>query len=641
MSIFPLDPLQSFPSLISGHTPYRRSGRLADSPNRSLQLSYPSGRLGEDLRGGRIMKRKFHPWFRGYRYGVAPLLALALISCGGGGGGGSGNNTTSSTYSITASVQGLTGSGLVLLVNTMTVAVSSGAPSVTLASMLNSGAAYTVTVQTQPTGETCSVTNGSGTVSSSNVTNVGINCAAATFTVGGAISGLSAVGLVLLDNEGDATPVAANATQFVMSSPIAYGGSYSITVKTPPGGETCEISQGSGSDITANINSVIISCAPGHSFTSFTETVLYSFTGGDDGADPTTALTEGTDGSLYGTTSAGGANGSGGTVFKITTAGVLTVLHSFKNDTFTDGSVPSGVIQGSDGNFYGVTTYGGATGNGTVFKVTPTATETVLYSFVNGVGGDGFNPSGNLTQATNGNFYGTAPSGGAYGNGVVFEITPSGQESVLYSFDASSNDGYSPGSGVIQASDGNLYGTTPGNGADVNKSFGAVFKVTLSGQETLLYTFQGGAASDGQLPQAGLIQGGDGNFYGTTTEGGVGVSGTVFKLTPAGVETVLNNFNAGGATSVNGYSPVASLIQASDGNLYGINNLGGANNNDGTVFQVTPQGVTTLVYAFGADGGDGANSQANLIQASDGNFYGTTHSGGAHGYGTIFKITPQ
>jgi uncharacterized repeat protein (TIGR03803 family) len=590
---------------------------------------------------GGIVQKQCRPWLAGYSYGVGSLLALGLVGCGGGGGGGSGNNATSSAYLITASIQGLHSGGLVLLVNAERVAVNSGATSVALASMLNSGTAYTVTVQTQPTGENCSVTNGSGTVSTSNVTNVGVACAADTFTVGGAISGLTAVGLVLLNNEGDATPIAANATQFVMKSPIAYGGSYSIMVKTRPGGEICQISQGSGSNITANIESVVISCAPGHTFTNFTETVIYSFTGGDDGADPTTALTEGTDGNLYGTTSAAGANGSGGTVFKITTTGVLTVLHSFMNGTFTDGSVPSGVIQGTDGSFYGVTTYGGATGNGTVFKVTPTGTETILYSFVNGVGGDGFNPSGNLIQATNGSFYGTAPSGGAYGNGVIFEITPSGQESVLYSFNASANDGYSPSSGVIQASDGNLYGTTPGNGPDVNESFGAVFKVALSGQETLVYTFQGQTDSDGELPEAGLIQGGDGNFYGTTSEGGVGLSGTVYKLTPGGVETVLSNFNAGGSTSVNGYSPIVSLIQASDGNLYGINNLGGAHNNDGTVFQVTPQGVTTLVYGFGASSSDGANSQANLIQASDGNFYGTTHSGGAYGYGTIFKITPQ
>jgi len=314
------------------------------------------------------------------------------------------------------------------------------------------------------------------------------------------------------------------------------------------------------------------------------------------------------------------------------------VLHSFINDTFTDGAVPSGVIQGTDGSFYGVTTYGGATGNGTVFKVTPTGTESVLYSFVNGLG-DGFNPSGNLIQATNGSFYGTAPDGGAYGDGAIFEITPSGRESVLYSFNANANDGYGPGSGVIQATDGNLYGTTPGNGSDVNKSFGAVFKVTLSRQETLVYTFQGQYASDGQLPEAGLVQGVDGNFYGTTSEGGVGLSGTVFKLTPTGVETVLNNFDTSVSTSVNGFHPAASLIQASDGNLYGITNLG--ESNGGAVFQVTPQGVTTPVYSFGANSSDGAHSEANLIQASDGNFYGTTSTGGAYGYGTIFRITPQ
>jgi uncharacterized repeat protein (TIGR03803 family) len=584
-----------------------------------------------------IMQKTSRPWLAGCRYAIASLSALGLSACGGG----SGNNSASTgggaqNYSLSASIQGLNSGGLVLLVNTAQVAISSGATSVSLASMLNSGTAYTVTVQTQPTGATCSVTNGSGAISTSNIANVVVNCAAATFTIGGAISGLSASGLVLLNNNGGATSIAANATQFVMEGPITYDGSYAIAVKTPPGGETCQISQGSGTNVTTNIDSVVISCAPWH---NFTETVLYSFMGRDDGADPTTGLTEGSDGYLYGTTGAAGANGSGGTVFKITTAGVLTVLHSFINDTFTDGSVPSSVIQGADGNFYGVTSYGGATGNGAVFKVTPTGTETILHSFVNG-NGDGANPSGNLIQATNGSFYGTASNAGAYGNGAIFEITPSGQESVLYSFNASANDGFRPSSGVIQASDGNLYGTTPGNGSNVNKDYGAVFKVTLSGQETLVYTFQGQSASDGQLPEAGLIQGVDGNLYGTTSEGGVGISGTVFKLTPAGVETVLSNFNAGGSTSVNGYSTIASLIQASDGNLYGINNLGGAHN-DGTVFQVTPQGVTTLVYAFGDNSGDGAGPEANLIQASDGNFYGTTHSGGAYGYGTIFKITPQ
>jgi len=583
------------------------------------------------------MQKMSRAWFMGCRYGIASLSALGLSACGGSGNDPASTGGGAQSYSLSASIQGLSSGGLVLLVNTAQVAVASGATSVSLASMLNSGTAYTVAVQTQPTGETCTVTNGSGTISTSNIANVEVNCVAPTFTIGGTISGLSGSGLVLLNNGDGATSIAANATQFEMESPITSDGSYAISVKTPPGGETCQISQGSGTDVTTNIDSVVVTCAPWH---GFIETVLYSFMGTDDGADPTTGLTEGQDGNLYGTTSAGGANGSGGTVFKITTAGVLTVLHSFENGTLSDGSVPSGVIQGTDGNFYGVTAYGGATGNGTVFMVTPTGAEFVLHSFGNG-NGDGFNPSGNLIQATDGNLYGTAPGGGANGNGAIFEMTLSGQESILYSFNASANDGFGPGSGVIQASDGNLYGTTPGNGTNVNTSFGTVFKVTLSGQEALVYTFLGQFVSDGQLPEAGLIQGGDGNFYGTTSEGGSGISGTVFKLTPGGVETVLSNFYAGGSTSVNGYSPIASLIQASDGNLYGTNNLGGANNHGGTVFQVTPQGVTNLVYGFGSTSGDGLNSEADLIQASDGNFYGTTHAGGAYGYGTIFKITPQ
>jgi uncharacterized repeat protein (TIGR03803 family) len=586
------------------------------------------------LSQARMMKEKLHPWFGGCCYAIGCLFALGLISCGGGG---SGNNGVSGTYSITASVKELASGGLVLLVNSAQVSVNSGATGVSLASGLNTGTTYTVTVQTQPTGETCSVSNGSGTIAASNVTNIVVSCAANTVKIGGSITGLSASGLVLLNNGGDATPIAANSTQFVMESPIAYGGSYSITVKKPPGGETCQITEGSGTDVTTNIDSVVITCAPWH---GFTETVLYSFVGTDDGADPTTSLTEGQDGNLYGTASAAGAYGSGGTVFEITTAGVLTVLHSFENGTFSDGSTASGVFQATDGNFYGVTAYGGATGNGTVFRVTPAGIETILYSFVNG-NGDGFNPSGNLIQASDGNLYGTAPRGGANGDGAIFKVTLSGQESILYSFNANANDGYSPGSGVIQASDGSLYGTTPGNGPNINASFGTVFKVSLSGQETLVYTFLGQTVSDGEVPEAGLIQGADGNFYGTTSEGGSGLSGTAFKLTPGGVETVLSNFNAGGPASVNGYSPITSLIQASDGNLYGINNLGGAHNADGTVFQLTPQGLTNLVYAFGASTGDGANSQANLIQATDGNFYGTTHAGGAYGYGTIFRITPQ
>jgi hypothetical protein len=182
------------------------------------------------------MQKTSRPWLAGCRYAIASLSALGLSACGGG----SGNNSASTgggaqNYSLSASIQGLNSGGLVLLVNTAQVAVSSGATSISLASMLNSGTAYTVTVQTQPTGETCSVTNGSGTISTSNIANVVVNCAAATFTIGGAISGLSASGLVLLNNDGGATSIAANATQFVMEGPITYDGSYAITVKTPPG----------------------------------------------------------------------------------------------------------------------------------------------------------------------------------------------------------------------------------------------------------------------------------------------------------------------------------------------------------------------------------------------------------------------
>jgi len=239
-------------------------------------------------------------------------LVLALSGCGGGGSGGDSpvNGPVAQTHSLTGSVQGLNSDGLVLLVGNTQITVSNGANVVSLASMLNTGTAYSVTVQAQPVGATCSVSNGSGTISTSNVTNVAINCTANAFTIGGTITGLSAGGLVLLNNAGDATPIAANAAQFVMTSPIPYGSSYSITVQTPPAGENCLIGHGAGTKVASNVASVVIYCSP--PWHSFTETVLYSFTGGNDGALPTARLIEGSDGSLYGTTSAGGANGTGG-----------------------------------------------------------------------------------------------------------------------------------------------------------------------------------------------------------------------------------------------------------------------------------------------------------------------------------------
>jgi uncharacterized repeat protein (TIGR03803 family) len=237
-----------------------------------------------------------------------------------------------------------------------------------------------------------------------------------------------------------------------------------------------------------------------------------------------------------------------------------------------------GLVQGSDGNFYGTTGAGGASDDGTVFKITPSGTETGLYAFAT-TGTNGQTPYAGLIQGTDGNFYGTTYFGGANGFGTVFKVTPSGIETVLYSF-AGGSDGEHPYAAVIQGGDGDFYGTTYQGGSG---GYGTVFRLTPSGTETVLYSFAGGT-SDGATPEAGVIQGSDGNFYGNTLQGGAAGLGTVFKLTPSGTETILHSF-AGGS---DGASPAANLLQGSDGNLYGSTGAGGASG-DGTFFKVTLQ----------------------------------------------------
>jgi uncharacterized repeat protein (TIGR03803 family) len=520
------------------------------------------------------------------------------------------------SYTVGGTISGLTSSGLVLVNGSDTRAVNSSSSSFTMPTAVAYTSAYAVTVQTQPTGLTCSVSNGTGTVGSAAVTNITVTCSANTFTVGGSISGLAASGLVLLDNGGDAIPPSANATQFTMNTGVAYGSAYTITVQTAPMGLVCSVSNGTGVMGAADVTSVSIGCVPNFS-------LLYSFAGSlSDGADPYHTLIQASDGDFYGTTLAGGTSNAG-TIFKITPSGTETLLYSFAGTPF------AGLVQGSDGNVYGTTATGGSSGRGTVFKITPSGTETVLYSFPAGSS----DPYTGLIQGSDGNFYGTTGAGGASDDGTVFELTPSGTETVLHAFPkVGSSDGEIPYAGLIQGSDGNFYGTTYFGGSS---AFGAVFKVTPSGTETVLYSFAGG--SDGEHPYAGVIQGSDGNFYGTTYQGGASGHGTVFKITPSGTETVLYSF-AGGSSD--GANPEAGVIQGSDGNFYGATYLGGASGL-GTVFELTPSGTETVLHAFAGGIGDGGNPSANLIQSSDGNLYGSTYAGGTSGYGTFFKVTLQ
>jgi len=320
-----------------------------------------------------------------------------------------------------------------------------------------------------------------------------------------------------------------------------------------------------------------------------------------------------------------------------------SLVYSFGGVTGDGVNPNSGLMQASDGNLYGVTANGGANGTGAVIRLAPGGSVSELYSFQALGSHDGWGPSGALIQASDGNFYGTTLYGGANANcingtggcGTLFKVTPDGVESLVYSFGATANDAALPGTGVIQASDGNFYGTTGNGGAN---NVGTVFKVTPGGSETVLHTF-GASANDGIDPGGRLVQASDGNLYGVTNLGGItgaaGSSGTVFRVTPAG--DVQNFYQFAGGLSGDGTEPVGSLIQASDGNLYGAT-YGGGTDNSGTVFRVTLTGAESVVYAFGF-GGDAANPNGSLIQASDGNIYGLAFSGGALNYGALYEVS--
>jgi len=379
--------------------------------------------------------------------------------------------------------------------------------------------------------------------------------------------------------------------------------------------------------------------SPAQSFTS-----LYSFCSQSkcpDGSRPNGWLVQGYDGSFYGTTSSGGANGYG-TVFKITSAGALTTLHSF-NDT--DGNAPSALILATDGNFYGTTSQGGGTNCprgsnlcGTVFKITPGGALSTLYGFCSKPNcTDGFFPVAALVQGRDGNLYGTTSQGGAAGQcenlgcGTVFKITLSGNLTTLYTFCPQGScpdggpDGANPLAALVMGSDGSFYGTTAqgGNTSACTFGCGTVFKITPSGTLTTLHTFSDG--TDGLNPGQ-IMQALDGNFYGTTV-------GTLFKITPGGALTTIHTF-----TFTDGYTPVG-LIQADDGSFYGTTEQGGNNTcvfGCGTVFKTNPSGIVTTLHAF--DSTDGAAPMGGLVQGTDGNFYGTTSEGGASNNGTVFKL---
>jgi uncharacterized repeat protein (TIGR03803 family) len=372
-------------------------------------------------------------------------------------------------------------------------------------------------------------------------------------------------------------------------------------------------------------------------------TALYEFNL-SSGGQPEAGVTRDAAGNLYGTTFFGGG-GTGcdiyfdgcGTVFKVDTTGTETVLHIFGGVTTNpyDGWNPTArLILDAAGNLYGTTAYGGAYGHGVIFRIDTAGNETILHSFAGGR--DGARPNAGLVEDTAGNFYGTTQYGGrgcdGQGCGTIFRISPAGQETVLYRFAGGAN-GASPLGGVAVDSAGTIYGTTWLGGIH---SYGTVFMLDTSGNQTVLHSFAGG--SDGANPLDSPVLDTSGNLYGTTSAGGP-YYGTVFMIDTTGKESTLYNFTGG----TDGASPYAHLLVDTSGNLYGTASQGGCCG-QGTVFEFS-NGTLIALYGFSAAPNgtnlDGQFPMGGLITDSAGNFYGTAAGAGASGWGTVFEIQPS
>jgi uncharacterized repeat protein (TIGR03803 family) len=387
---------------------------------------------------------------------------------------------------------------------------------------------------------------------------------------------------------------------------------------------------------------VVVAVLAGRAFNADAqmETNLHSFVGfPGDGDLPSGSLIQGSDGNFYGTTYQGGAQNSG-TIFRISSGGSYTSLYSFVGSP-TDGARPWELVQASDGNFYGTTFAGGTANSGTVFRISPGGSYSNLYSFGSHTN-DGLEVHFGLMQGSDGNLYGTTEKGGTAGLGTVYRISTSGTYTSLYSFVGPPADGANPLCVLVQGSDSNFYGTTVFGGTSTNCGVGVgcgtVFRFSPSGGETNLFSFAV-SLTGGATPFSGLAQGSDGNFYGTTYAGGTNITcaagcGTVYRISPSGSYSNLHSF-VGFPTD--GVQLFAAPVLGSDGNFYGTTFAGGTVNS-GIVYRISPSGSYSNLYSFGSRPNDGLEPFDGVVQGSDGNFYGTTEFGGTNNLGTIFKL---
>jgi uncharacterized repeat protein (TIGR03803 family) len=427
-------------------------------------------------------------------------------------------------------------------------------------------------------------------------------------------------------------------------------------ITSDPAGKVLELSTSTGTkrtliqrvlEPTGRIALAILFLTGGLAAQSQTLYVYHNFGAIPDGQTPQAGLMRDRAGNLFGTTEYGGELGKG-TVFEITSVGVESVLHSF--GAAGDGVNPvAALAEDAEGNLYGTTLYGGTgkctLGCGTIFKMTPAGEETVLHNFSANIGSDGNSPAAGVVLDGAGNLYGTTQEGGwgscHGGCGTVYEVSGAGVGKILWNFEGGTLGGWHPEGGLVMDTAGNLYGTTSSGGGGTGNGCGLAFKLSYNGTkwvESVLHRFLE-SSSDGCEPVAALTLDSAGNLYGTTALGGTNNYGTVFKISPAGKETVLVNFDG-----TNGRLPLSALVQDADGNFYGTTSFGpdaGCGGlGCGTVFQINPQGQENVYFAFPDNEQDGEHPLGVILDAA-GNLYGTTPvtMGNQHP-GNVFQIAP-
>ena len=488
------------------------------------------------------------------------MIALAIISCGGGGGSGASTPSTAGNGSAASS------SG-----STETTGTTSGAVNKQLQIKLQG--MYTGAVAT------------------------------------------------LQSNTGNSVQITGNGT-YQIEADVSGGLTKSIKMAKQPVAQNCTPDTSTTSSTSNDSDTLTLNCGSLRNF-------YFEFTGPPNAATTNGKLVIDASGNLYGTSSSGGAYGKG-LVYTIAPDGTETDLYSFGTSS-TDGTSPqNGLLMDAAGNLYGVTQTGGQYGQGTVYKLTQAGVESVLYSF-GAYTGDGTMPLFALIMDGIGNIYGTTLSGGANLNyGTVFKLAPDGMETILHSF-AFVGDGFYPEGTLYMDGSGNLFGTTVGGGTGT-LGHGTLYEIDSTGNYSTLYSF-GQTAVDAAEPQSGLIADASGNLYGTSVGGGTYGNGSVYSYSPGGSVSVLYSF---GAVSNDGSQPQTELTMDMFGNLFGTTMLGGANNL-GTVFVITPLGIQTTVFSFDALV-NGAYPESGLAIDAYGNLYGTTVNGGGPGWGTIYQI---